>query len=529
MSVPVQLTTLHAAPARVWLAARRATLGATWSISGRCADLLGLALLTVALLLVTPVPSAALSSGLLGESFVETKSTTIGAEGEIYRVQAGMQLDLFPEDPAAGWNSVLVLDVLRQGQLTERLVIPGTEGSEVESDAALLFESGQLYILWMSRAEANLSNLDLIGFSPQSSTFGQVIAVSADPLPLKGPPSMAVTRETIASSSSDESEPDGTETPKSITRTVVHLLWWENENQPHPSVFYTPVILVDGEFLGWNPVIEITASALAPELAAIPTSLFSTELLYAANLDRGSDERSVVMAVPDALSGRLYQLVTRLLPDGLVALAEDARSHIVGVGLIQTGTGGGGSGDLGSIAEYARSHIVGIGRIEIHRGVRKYIGAQVAARILEHDEFAKGPLDQAALEALADEAWNEVISSGASLLGNQLRSEDLSCSVLHLGDQGVVSPGAEASESRHQVEFCLSATRVMPATSLDAEHRIVTSEDGSQALVVWQTEDGTLHYRRSDGESWSSVQTVPEAGLDLDDAARLLSAQVRIR
>ena len=487
----------------------------------------GIAVAICATLIASLSLPALSQSSYLGEEWVETLSTTIGDEGTLFRIQAGTHLDLFPDDPRAGWSSVLALDVVREGALAERIVIPGTEGPDVESEAAVVFDQGQLFVLWQSRASANRTFLDLIEFTPADSSWSETIEVSGDPIPLKGPPQIAITRETVVVDA-DEGEEAG-----ETTRTAVHVMWWESESASAEAgdvrVLYTPIILEGGAFLGWNPVIELDPAdfPISEELEA--GTDFSDDLLFAASLDHGTDPRSVVIGLPSADSGKLHNLIIRLLPDSLVDLAEHARSHIVGVGLINQGdvTGGIPTG-LIDIAENARSHIVGVGRIPLHRGVREYVGGRVFNRIVELGSTYENDPEAFWIE-VESAVWDEVVVSGASLLGNQLQNEDLPCGILHLGEGGLVAPGAEASDSLHQLEFCVGSEFPLPATTEDigSDHRVVLSDDATAAVVAWEDEDGTVRYRQTEDGAWSEALTVPDSDLTLADALKILSRKVR--
>lgn len=486
----------------------------------------GLSLLLLGAALSLPAPA---QSSFLGEEWVETLSTTIGDDGTLFRIQSGVQLDLFPDDPKAGWSSVLALDVVRDGDLAERIIIPGTEGPDIESEAAVVYDGGQLFILWQSRASANRTFLDLIEFTPEDSTWSETIEVSGDPDPVKGPPQIAITRETVTSTTDEGEGAVHTTT----TRTAVHVLWWESEQGAEESsdvrVLYTPIILEAGVFLGWNPVIELDPADFPVSEQIAEGTDFSGDLLRAASLDRGTDPRSVVIGLPSLDSGKLHNLIVRLLPDSLVDLAEHARSHIVGVGLINQGdVTGNAPTDLIDIAENARSHIVGVGRIPLHRGVRDFVGGRVFSRIVELGAtFESDP--ESFWADVESAVWDEVLVSGASILGNQLQVEDLPCGILHLGTSGLVESGAEATESRHQIEFCVGSEFSLPATAegTGREHRLLISEDATAAVVAWEEEDGSIRYRETGDGDWGAPLLVPDAELSLTEALKILSRKVR--
>jgi hypothetical protein len=454
---------------------------------------LGLALLGLAALPAGAAPSAAYSA-----SAPPPEATVFGDAGQLYEVLAGTHGQLFPGgDEASAEHPVLALRVTDAGGAQELLLLPGTDGPEEDREPTVVHDAGQLFVLWAKGVDDHASELDLVSFDGER--FGDVIEVSGDPRQLKGTPRLAITRDPYSDDAIAKS------------RTIVHLLWWEN-GDAGVGVFYTPIVLLDGEYLGWNPVVALDAFDLNAGTSSI---IRDSELYRAANIERGTDGRSVVVALPQQRTGRLLTLRMRVLPRTLVTVADSARSHIVLIGRSMPRS------SILKLADSARSHIVLIGRM--HQGVLDYVADRVYAAILSYGSISS---PEAAHE-IADLAWQTTLVSGASILGNGLRSDELPCSFLFLGEAPSEIVGAP-----HQVEVCLTSDRAVPETDTEAAHSVYVSESGEAVLVAWEGEDAeagdTLHYRQSAGAGWSETVTVSTSGpVTKEQALALLQQQIR--
>ena len=422
--------------------------------------------------------------------------SSFGSDGELIEVLAGRYDTLFGDRTDALPDSeVLALQITRSGEPAQRLLIPGSEGAAPDEPWALVGDDGQRFLLWSTRDELGVSRLNLIGFD--GSDWTDLIEVTGDPSLRKGPPRLSVTRDAYGSS------------VLSAARTVAHLIWWEEDGAGDTFVRYSPVVFVGGDYLGWNPVVDLAAFDANP---ALEDPVANERLYEAASVASGVDIRSVVAALPRHRSGRLLTLQMRVLPEPLLRIAEDIRARIVLIGRSTEERS-----SMLRIADEIRARIVLIGRM--HRGVREYIASKTYASLLAYG--ASYVPEEA--EQIGDLGWLSVIESGASILGNGLREGDLPCSILYLGD----SP-AEMVGSEHQVEICLTSDRPAPETDPRRPHSIFVSETGEEALVAWEGEDGALHFRESAGESWSEVQTVNTGGLvSAEKALRLLRQTVR--
>ncbi|HVS15454.1 MAG TPA: hypothetical protein VMV46_16135 [Thermoanaerobaculia bacterium] len=445
-------------------------------------------LVPLLLLLAATLPATARS---------QVPLSAFGADGELIEVLAGRYADLFGERTDALPDSeVLALEITAPGAAPERLLIPGTENEAPDQAWALVGDAEQQFVLWSTRNTFGESVFQLVGFDGESWT--DLIEISGDPTPRKSPPRLSITRDAYGSS------------VLSAPRTVVHLLWWEDD-RGEAVARYTPVIFVGGSYLGWNPVVDLGAF---DGNQAATESLGSDELYRAADLDSGADVRSVVVALPRQRSGRLLTMQMRVLPEPLLKLADEIRARIVLIGRAADGRG-----SMLRLADEIRARIVLIGRM--HQGVREYVADKAYAALLSYGvSYVPEEAQQ-----VADLGWLSVIQAGASILGNGLRDTSLPCSILYLGGDPTQMVG-----SRHQVEICLTSDRPVPETEPGREHTIFVSESGEEALVAWEGEDGALHFRESDGEGWGDAQTVNVGGLtSREKALRILRQSVRLQ
>ncbi|HUP22463.1 MAG TPA: hypothetical protein VNB06_05930 [Thermoanaerobaculia bacterium] len=435
-------------------------------------------------------------------SAIEPSAQVFDDSGQLYEVFAGRYGELFPDGDATSLeHPVLALRVTAADGVQVLHLVPGTEGPQEDRDPTVVHDAGQVFVLWAQVVDELASELDLVSFG--RSGFGEVIEVSGDPRQLKGAPRLAITRDPY------------TDDAVAVNRTIVHLLWWESQ-PAGVQVFYTPIVLLDGEYLGWNPVVALDAFDLN---AASQQVIRDSALYRAANIERGTDGRSVVVALPQQRTGRLMTLRMRVLPRTLVTVADGARSHIVGIGR----TGG---GSILKLADAARSHIVGIGRM--HQGVLDYVADRVYATVLSYGaSYTPGVAGE-----IADLAWQTTLVAGASILGNGLHSDELPCSFLFLGDAPSHIVGAP-----HQVEVCLASDRTVPETDERAPHTIYVSESGESVLVAWDDDPDrpegapaeALSYRESSGAGWSDAVTVSTTGpVTKEQALALLRQQIRI-
>lgn len=432
-----------------------------------------------------------------------------GNEGELFHVKAGTYAELFAKEAGAGElppaTPVLALEVVAAEGSVKRWLVPGSEGPSVDRLSATVYEreSGRLFLLWDSKIAPTLSRLNLVGFGDGAWT--EVVEISGDPLPLKGDPRLAVTRDSYDVTGFGQ---EGLADP--LTRTVLHVVWWE-ESPGVDQVYYAPVIFLNGEFLGWNPVVALNDYDTSAPLD-VPSE--GTPLFELPVVDSGTDFRSVVVAMANPATGRFLTLEVRVLPAVLSILANSTVQEILEIGNDLE------DGSIQSLAGAAKGHIVGMGA-RLHAGVRSYLAERAALQIqLFGERFTRDDLP-----VIAKEVRGVLVDEGASFLGREFRGFDYGggCGSLHLA----LDPSLD-EQYLHELEICVVSDRPLPEVG-GAATTVIVSEAGEEALVAWVEGDALL-YRQSTAAGWSQVRTAHRnPGVNLSQAQTILRRLLRVR
>jgi hypothetical protein len=438
----------------------------------------------------------------------------LGGEGELYMVRAGSYGELFPGGKAADpANLVLALDVVRPeapGGASERFLVPGTSGSEPENSPSLLFEqaSNTVFLVWESAFNVVHPSLKLAWFD--GAAWSDQIDVTGKPFTPKTSPLLAVTRDTH-----EEMGEDGA--PALRHRTILHLLWVEEDAAGIDEVLYSPLVLEDGIYKGSTGFLRLAAFDPSPS-ADTPYEL-SAELLGSPALEGGSDGRTVVAGFAAAASERLVTLEIDVLPVELSRLADRVRTQIIDIGARFSVPGG-----LQHLADAARAYAIDSGRA-FHPEVAQTLGDQARDYIL-----ANGGRD---LIPLAEGVRTQIIDIGAKLSGRGLRQRS---SAPGAGDEA--SPARQivqvrAAESRDErplalLQVRLASSRPAPETGAGSM-RLFLSESGQEVLIAW-VEDGRVLYRDSAGAGWNETRELRlSPTLPLERALEILEHRVRNR
>ena len=252
----------------------------------------------------------------------EAHDVTLGANGELFRVRSGSYADLFPgSNPAVAANLVLTLDITQLqagGTTTQRLLVPGTGGNDVESSPSLFFEqaSNSIFLVWESRINPLHSVLYLTSLS--NGEFGDLVQISGDRYSFKSSPQIAVSRDTFELFDADGNS-------QRHIRTIVETVWWETTGSEDRAV-YAPVILIDGTYLGWNPVflLDELADSEGPRVVELPTGPH----LHAPSIHLG-DSGAAVATFVNSETGRLNTVEIDVLPVDLSDIAARVRAKIL--------------------------------------------------------------------------------------------------------------------------------------------------------------------------------------------------------
>lgn len=443
--------------------------------------------------------SALLALGA-GTPLVATATATpaeLGSDGTIYRLWTGTFGELFgPENTALPADRpILALDIVASGQPLARHLVPGSEGAESESSAALLFDraSASVHIVWNSRTVANLtvSRLHLRSLAPEGWT--ELIELSGGTLTDKSALRLALTSDAYATRTDD--------IETRVARRVLHLVWVETKaNVPH--AYYSPVVFANGRYLGWNPVVALDDLA-TPDPAFAPASQVAAALGAAPTLT-ATPTGKVSASFVHSQSRHLVAVDVQALPGELGELAEAARGHIVELAATV------GNEDRNELATLARGHIVELAG-DFHPAAAAYIGDRTGELLAS----AEASLDGSILGEMARghivELGREILANG---LANRCAAEEL---LLEIPALDPASSGGETAFS-HFFALRRVARWEIPSDLVAADARILVSPDGSRATIAW-TGEGHLFYREVEaGGEWSPVRDLDLAQIPAADA-----------
>lgn len=468
---------------------------------------LSTALVGLALGLVPVLPASA-------ESRPATiAAIALGDEGQLYEVTTGPFGELFPEDVTLPADTpVLALDVVQPDGTRQRTIVPGSDGPEVEGALSVVFEdaSGRLYTVWESKKTPTVSRLLLASFG--ATGWSEPIEISGDVSPLKDEPRVLIGRDRFARRNASGEQ-------SSRSRTAIHVAWRE-EGPDGRGLYYTPVILEAGRYVGWNPVValaELESEAPQPE----PGSEAS-ELLRAPELAAGQDIHSAIIGFLSPTSGRLVTVESRLLPGEIGFLGDDIRGDIIEIGNRDRE-------ELAGIAKKCRDEVVQIGK-RLNPAVVGHFADRVRGSVLQID--VQDP--NRPIEAVADDIRGDIIEIGAQLFGGPGGQGQVK-KLLEVGSFSAAQAGAPSGPAVTHLVL-LRAVSERPEPPLDGvPAKIFVSEDGERVLVGWISK-GKVYYTEtvaepgSGGEAWAAVKhmTLTER-LGISEAAAILEARVRRR
>ncbi len=444
----------------------------------------------------------ALGLGFLASAALAgSREMALGAEGEIYAVHAGSYGELFPaQGDFESSNPVLALEISKPGTPVKRILVPSTDGPEAETSPSVLYEedSETVFLLWETQFNFH-PILKLAGFD--GTTWSRPIEVIGNPFALKTSLQFTITRDLY-----EESTADGSAVSRH--NTVLHVIWQEETASGGLATLYSPIVINDGKYLGWNPTFNL--DEYLQERVPAASAAVQPSLARAPIVESGRDERTVVIAYASTALGRLASIEVDVLPQQLVQLADKARSHIIDLGHKYYPS------DLPGLAEKARSHIIDLGQ-----AFRPDI-VQAIAKQVETDILASGTNG---LEPLADKARSHIIDLGAQLSGRGLRGAkgaDATARLVEVEEDLTTLP--EASES-FLFQFRVVSDLLIPQVGAGAV-RLFVSEGGENLTVSWAQADKIL-YRNSRDDRWTEPRELKlSKELDLAKAYEILEQRL---
>ncbi len=458
-----------------------------------------------------PPPSRILSSALVlalaagwcapAAALDPVPAAAVGGGGTFYKLTAGEFSQLFGENPALPADrAVLALDVVPAGQSLQRWVVPGTEGAEVESSPALLYDqaTSTLHLVWSSLNSGNLVSSRLWLRSYGAEGWADAIDLSGGTLAEKRALRLAVTSDDYLT------RIDGVDVRR--TRRILHLVWVEDTAGAGARTFYSPVVFVDGQYVGWNPVVALDDLVTAETPSPLPAA-DSLREVPALEVGRAGDR--VVIGFVDSRTRRIAAVEVRLLPGEIGQLADEARGHIIELAGTML------PGSPGELADAARGHI-----IELAMGFHPAVAGYVAQGV--HDYLASA--DPATAPLLLGEGAQQTVLT----LGDQVGSSGLANSCAGQGAWLELPPLVPQPGADFPHFFALRQIRHWNAPEI-ADHPpvLLISPDGERALVGWIA--GTqLFYRESlpEGGFWSELRILDLTQVPFGDALTALAARL---
>ncbi|HEV2855299.1 MAG TPA: hypothetical protein VHC97_21065 [Thermoanaerobaculia bacterium] len=446
------------------------------------------------------------AAGFLATSASALERTTVlGSRGEIYIAKSGTYRSLFPTgNETDASNMVLAVEVTKTSSSTQRFLVPSTRGSETESSAALIYEedSDRLFMVWESRTTPLNSVLMLASFD--GVRWSNPIQITGNPFSSKSSPQLAITRDSVPVPGEDGAT-------ALRQRTILHLIWEEEAAPGNFEVLYTPVILEEGNYLGWNPIYHL--SDFVAEGDSGSSFAAPLELVHAPALQNGGDPRTIVVAFASPAGRWLTSLLVDVLPEELSQLADGARANIIEIGR------GGFPGNRPTLAEKAKADLIVRGTA-FHNDVIRYMADQLYNQIL-----ADRGND---LVALAEKARANIIEIGARLSGRGLRDrDDTAATKARIAEIEDPQPKPNASLS-HLIHFRVAGSRPTPQVG-SSNVRMFVSDSGEDTLIAWTEKDRVL-YRMSKDGGWTDQREIKLSdSVNLARAYEILAQRVRNR
>lgn len=459
-----------------------------------------------------PAAAATATDGVLGEG------------GKVFQVLAGTYSELFPGGHAvAASTPVLALETLAPEAAPVRVLVPGTEGpaQDVAPVAVYQAATSSLYLLWQSRLAAVGTTLHLAGY--HDGEWSAVVPVIGDQEPFEGSARLAITSDHYAVS--DEQVAEG-ETTREVERTVVHLIW-RAAGDHGEDTFYAPVVLEDGAYLGWNPVIglnqldtdPVQPGVAPPKLGGLP---------QAPAIEPGRDAKTVVVGFTNPVTGRLLTLEIRLLPGELVSTVRELAHFIDDVP-----SGGAVPADMETFAGGIGSHLIDIGWWA-HPALRYYLAGSAEAEALRIAQESSSPAIPT--DSLAEGIGSHLIDIGARFFGHDGFDDFPDPDRVHLLAVRKTSATLDAKDfdllgsegPLHLIRLHVLSRRAAPEPG-EGTVALYLDESGEGGLVSWE-EGSTIHYRESAGEGWEQERTLKvNQHLSRERAYELLRQRVRQR
>ena len=304
-------------------------------------------------------------------------------------------------------------------------------------------------------------------------------------------------------------DPDGpgTETHWS-DRTILHVVW-TGTTSDGSEVRYSPIVFVDGLYIGWNRSFPFTDAFFGPvdEPTTVP-EVFQQALV----LRKAPTDGSVLLAFVDQDRGRLGSLHVKVLPLEWSLLGLEVEQTILDLY--------GNPGGIQALGDEVTARIIIIGsRTGLGRTNRQIVNSRVRA-YLQEQAMVVG----VTAESLAQGARSEVLSLAGELGALPGINADASQHILEV----------QLDEENEPIEFlAVTVQKEMPIPEIGEQApRLYLSPDGRDLLVSWwDPEADELVFVRTelspDGTEWTDPTSIAlSEELTFVDALELLEKRL---
>ena len=427
--------------------------------------------------------------------------TVLDSKGGVYRLVKGScaALGVCPAT-ADGNNQALALEVELPGLAAQRLLVPGTQESAVESYPSLAIDSSsdRVFLVWEAMSTIH-STLHLASFADGGWSREFDAQIAGDSFSFKRNPRIAVTHDSYK-----RLDDDGEVATEQ--RLVLHIVWWDEAGIGARPV-YTALVVQDGHLLpNWIPVslLDFLTEGSGDTL---PLGLFQSPQIRTV----GAGSRAII-AFGDPTGARLATLEVDVVGGDVISFADAARGQVIEIGRR--------GGNRRNLAGEARGQVIEIGR----RLFAAEVGDFLANRFLEVIEKSS---PQTPLGLVADDARGQVIEIGRRLReGMQLATAGARGQVIEIGRRFGTPDGG--GPTGHVARFRVASVWQAPWVP-DRTIRLLTSDDGSEVALAWEV-DGAVRYRQLEGDGWSEIRTITlSPQLQRDQAFELIEKRLRLR
>lgn len=459
-----------------------------------------------------------LASGIAG---AEPGPAALGQGGELLRLETGTWSSLFPGETGNAW--ALAFERTGPGGVVERLAVPGTGDARQETAPRVIHDSdgGASILLWHSVGGDGLFQLRFATLDRDGDTFeiSPVATLRSGDVPIlfDQPPLLAVTRESFELEAADEGG-DVVE----ARYTVVHLLW--RTGGETPALHYAALTFVEGRYVGWHEVLDLSAFLAAPEDTGDSAPALPAGLAGTLDLAVSADHHTLLVTWANPLTQRVGSLAIRALPLALSVLGDEVRDAIYGAADLFDPS------QPTAFADKIKGSIIAIGnRTHVHPAVSEYLADRLGGWL----EASSGDYGWSEFVALGEDARDLSIDLASSVHASTIEDPSAAGTTVveidlggFLGDPGAPAP-AQLIDLTERANLPAPA---VGAGELTAPPEIFTSGDGTHLVVAWRyaADEDLLHYVESvEGGTWSTPrQLALSEALDLVQARGLLAELV---